>query len=196
MYQLKYKKYAEALYDSFYQNPFHSTLWRTISNDENIVRESLTKYMDYSINECEKYGILYLPKEHEFGASIWFKPLDNERNSEKSQKRKSFLSKYMGEEFLKTYKAVDKFMSEKLDGHIPEDYWYLSIIGLKSEYQNKGLGEELMSTVLKEADKANASVYLETFTPRNIPFYERFGFRALEPIYEPTIQENYYIMVR
>jgi ribosomal protein S18 acetylase RimI-like enzyme len=122
--------------------------------------------------------------------------LDNERNAEKSLKRKSFLSKYMGEEFLKKYKAVDQFMSEKTNELIPEDYWYLSIIGLKSEYQNKGHGEELMSTILKEADKANTSAYLETFTPRNISFYERFGFRALDPIYEPTIEENYYIMVR
>jgi ribosomal protein S18 acetylase RimI-like enzyme len=196
MYKFKYKKIAESLYDSFYQNPFHSTLWKEISSDKNIVRENLTKYMDYSINECEKYGMLYLPKEHVFGASIWFKPLDNERNTKKSQERKLFLSKYMGEKFLKKYKAVDKFMSEKLVRLIPEDCWYLSIIGLKSECRNKGLGEELMINVLKKADKVNASVYLETFTPRNLSFYKRFGFEALEPIWEPTIKEYYYIMIR
>lgn len=42
--------------------------------------------------------------------------------------------------------------------------------------QGQGLGEKLLAGTLAEASQANATCYLETFTPRNLRFYERMGF--------------------
>ena len=47
----------------------------------------------------------------------------------------------------------------------------LSIIGILPEFQGQGFGGGLVGPVLNRADQSGVPTYLETFTPRNITFY-------------------------
>ncbi len=73
--------------------------------------------------------------------------------------------------------APDVF--EAMARHHPESpHWYLPFIGVDPGAQGKGLGSALLRTALAEVDADHMPAYLESTNPRNIPLYERFGFRV------------------
>lgn len=55
--------------------------------------------------------------------------------------------------------------------------YYLWFIGVASQEQNKGTGTKLMNEIIAEADRLNRVICLETSTVKNIPWYEKFGFK-------------------
>ncbi len=62
--------------------------------------------------------------------------------------------------------------------------------------QGQGLGRKLLEPTVAEADRVNATCYLETFSPRNLSFYERLGFSTKARFTEPTTGADYALMVR
>lgn len=77
---------------------------------------------------------------------------------------------------------------------VPHNAWYLSIIGILPTAQGRGLGAKLLAGTLAEASHANVTCYLETFTPRNLRFYERLGFHRVADYLEPTTDKEYVVM--
>lgn len=195
MYAYKYKDIALALYEALIPDPFYIELLRDNPNNEYTRRERLMKYMDYSMTEGEKYGRLTIAGNPAYGAAIWSKPLDQATDNQKSLLKKDFIKTHMGETALDAYSTIVSFMSEQIDA-VPPDAWYLSIAGIKPAYQGKGLGADLLNAILDETDKNGTPTYLETFTPRNIRFYERIGYKIAKEVFEPVTSCNYWIMVR
>jgi ribosomal protein S18 acetylase RimI-like enzyme len=71
-------------------------------------------------------------------------------------------------------------MFELMAAHHPkEPHWYLPVIGIDPRAQGRKLGEALMQPALARCDRDGLPAYLESSNPRNIPFYERLGFRVL-----------------
>ena len=87
-------------------------------------------------------------------------------------------------------------MAQKTSSTIPKDAWYLSIIGVLPQFQGKGLGAELIDSVLKDTDLQGIPTYLETFTPRTISFYKKLGYKPVKSVREPTTNAEYWILVR
>ncbi len=56
-------------------------------------------------------------------------------------------------------------------------HWHLPLIGVDPAAQGRKLGEQLLRPVLAQCDAEGVLAYLESSNPRNIPFYERLGFR-------------------
>lgn len=56
-------------------------------------------------------------------------------------------------------------------------YWYLDTIATKPELFGKGLASRLLTHDLAIRDAAGDVCALDTHTPRQVAFYERFGFR-------------------
>jgi ribosomal protein S18 acetylase RimI-like enzyme len=73
-------------------------------------------------------------------------------------------------------KAMDRESKIK-KFHPKEPMYYLWFIGVDPKEQNKGIGSTLLKDVIKQAELKNRSVYLETSTLKNIPWYEKFGFK-------------------
>jgi GNAT superfamily N-acetyltransferase len=195
MYTYKYKELASALFEALIPDPFYIELLCGIPGGRREKQEALMRYMDYSMTESEKYGRLTITDENPFGAAIWSKPLDVETDNEKSLLKKDFIKTHMGETSLNAYLTIVSFMSEQL-GEVPPDAWYLSIAGIKPDYQRQGLGAGLLMKVLNETDKNGIPTYLETFTPKNIRFYERMGYQIVREVLEPVTGCSYWIMVR
>ncbi|URA11153.1 GNAT family N-acetyltransferase [Thermospira aquatica] len=57
-----------------------------------------------------------------------------------------------------------------------EEDFCLTVIAVDPSCQGKGIGKKMLFCLLTEADKNEASVYLETQNPSNVGLYERFGF--------------------
>jgi GNAT superfamily N-acetyltransferase len=64
--------------------------------------------------------------------------------------------------------------------HHPRDvpHFYLFILGTQRTHQGKGLGSDLMREVLDRCDRQGLGAYLESSNVRNVPFYERHGFKV------------------
>ena len=146
--------------------------------------------------ESEKYGELFIPNEHAYGVSVWSKPLAPKLKAKKAQEKKSFLLKNMGQQSSSLYTTIVEFMSEKSQPLVKDSFWYLSIVGVLPEFQGMGLGSALVKRELEKLDMAGVATYLETFTSRNMTFYERLGYQAADTFHEPTTQAQYWLMVR
>jgi ribosomal protein S18 acetylase RimI-like enzyme len=63
---------------------------------------------------------------------------------------------------------------------VPEPHWYLMVVGVDPELQNRGVGSALVNEGLTRADESGCPCYLETSEKPNLRFYERLGFVVLE----------------
>lgn len=74
-------------------------------------------------------------------------------------------------------------MIEQMDAfHPKEAHWHLPLIGVDPAHQGKGIGAALLRHMLKACDDQKILAYLEATNPRNVPFYERHGFKPLGSI--------------
>jgi GNAT superfamily N-acetyltransferase len=66
--------------------------------------------------------------------------------------------------------------------HPSEPHWHLPLMGVDPLKQGKGFGSALMQHALVRCDRDNKLAYLESSSPRSVPFYKRHGFEVLGTI--------------
>jgi GNAT superfamily N-acetyltransferase len=66
--------------------------------------------------------------------------------------------------------------------HPSEPHWHLPLMGVDPLKQGKGFGSALMQNALVQCDRDNKLAYLESSSPRSVPFYKRHGFEILSAI--------------
>lgn len=69
--------------------------------------------------------------------------------------------------------------SQLADSNRPaESHYQLGMIGVDPEHQGKGCGGRLLDIVNEMSDNhpESAGVWLDTENPRNVPYYQRFGY--------------------
>ena len=66
--------------------------------------------------------------------------------------------------------------------HPHEPHWYLPLIGVDPARQGQGVGSALLAHAAARLDRDHLPAYLESSNPRNIPLYERYGFRIIGEI--------------
>lgn len=69
--------------------------------------------------------------------------------------------------------------AEKL--HPKEPHYYLLAIGVDPSMQGKGVGSSLLAPMAERLDREGIGAYLESSKERNLPLYERFGFKVTNP---------------
>jgi len=80
--------------------------------------------------------------------------------------------------------------------HPTEPHWYLEILGTEPAHQGKGVGGALMAPVLARCDEEALPAYLESSKERNVPYYERHGFRVTDEIRLPKDGPPLWLMWR
>ncbi len=63
--------------------------------------------------------------------------------------------------------------------HPRQEHYYLLYIGVEPSFQGRGLGSCLLDHLVIMADKDGVGCYLETASPRSLPFYERAAFKVI-----------------
>jgi GNAT superfamily N-acetyltransferase len=185
-----------ALALSLLPDPFYQSITMEFKDSQEQQLRVLERYFMYSLAEAVRTGRSVLAQPVETGGTAWLLPRSAEVQAVESQAKAAFMSETLGLTGSKNYHAIVDFMSPLAERHVPADAWYLSIIGIHPSTQGKGLGEELLKPTLQEASAIGATCYLETFTPRNLRFYNRLGFLSVAEYLEPTTGSAYVIMRR
>ena len=106
------------------------------------------------------------------------------------------MAQLLGTKGSQNYHAIVDYMAPLAESHVPAAAWYLSIVGIHPAAQGQGLGKVILQPTLEEASSHSQVCYLETFTPRNIGFYQHLGFVRVAEYPEPTTGSTYVIMRR
>lgn len=195
-YRARYPGSASALLDALADDPFYSALADAASGDPEVSRDRMHRYLDYSLVEAARFGVVCFPADRRQGAAAWSRPVHDSLARQRSREKKEFIERNMGSDCLAVYEAITEHMRSKTAKWVPEDCWYLSIVGVSPESQGRGVGRRLLERILQRADAAGANAYLETFTPRNKTLYQRLGFVDTATIDEPVTGTSYSVMVR
>jgi GNAT superfamily N-acetyltransferase len=62
--------------------------------------------------------------------------------------------------------------------HPSEPHWFLAILGTDPDRAGTGVGSALIRGITDRLDTTGECAYLESSKERNVPYYERFGFRV------------------
>ena len=60
-----------------------------------------------------------------------------------------------------------------------EPHFYVHALGVRPSQQGRGVGSALLRQVTGHCDRCKFRAYLENTNERNLPLYERYGFRVL-----------------
>jgi ribosomal protein S18 acetylase RimI-like enzyme len=80
--------------------------------------------------------------------------------------------------------------------HPERPHWYLSGIGTDPPAQGTGVGGDLLRSRLARCDADRLPAYLESSKERNVPFYERHGFRVTGEVTIPGGGPTLWLMWR
>ena len=128
--------------------------------------------MEYSFEQCWRAGRVLLSKDRKACALVLFP----------DQKKTSLNSIWWDLKLVfgcmglsNTWKA---FKREKLiQAHHPnsQSIYYLWFIGTDPTAQGGGIGSKLLDELLVDSREKNRSIYLETSTLKNVPWYKKHG---------------------
>ncbi len=135
--------------------------------------QRIRKLMAYSFDICYLYGEVYLTEDKSGCALVLFP--DKKKNSLKSilldiKLIVSCIGISNIKKAMKRESKIKELQPKKL-------MYYLWFIGVDSNQQNVGIGSALIKEVIEAAHSNQRPVYLETSTLKNIPWYEKFGFK-------------------
>jgi len=185
-----------ALALSLAEDPFY----RAISVEHAGSRDSqlvvLEKYFGYSLSEAQRTGRCMLAADASDGAAAWLLPRSPAVEAAESAAKVVAMAEILGPRGSAIYHSIVNFMAPVAERHVPADAWYLSIVGVHPGAQGRGLGQSLLRPTLDEASSSRKVCYLETFTQRNIAFYERLGFEVVADQFEPVTGSDYVVMRR
>jgi len=143
------------------------------------------------------YGRVYAELNRLSGASIWFSSdaaylsLDQYEESDYP----ALESQLPNGAYDRFITAVD-FMELQHKKILSEPHWYLMVVGIEPTAQGQGLGDTLVARGLKEAATRQMPIYLETFTAKNVEYYENRGFNVIRECIEPSSKLTCWAMVR
>jgi len=187
---------SAALVESLFDDPFYWAITEGFGNDLAARRQALGRYFHYSLEEAHRTGRCVLAPDPALGAAAWLLPRSPEVEAAESAAKSEYLTSALGSIGRDTYHRIVRYMAPLAAQVVPRDAWYLSIIGILPSAQGRGLGQALLAGTLAEASHAGVTCYLETFTPRNLRFYERMGFLQVAEHIEPTTNRKYVVMRR
>lgn len=187
---------VDALVCALFDDPFYQSITIDYAADPARRRLALGHYLAYSMDEAARTGVCLVAHGPAPGAAIWSMPAGAGVQQAASVAKSRYLATVLGPRGHRNYHQIVGFMAPVAERLVPPEAWYLSIMGIAPSAQGRGAGANLLAPTLAQARDARVACFLETFTPRNLPFYGRLGFRALVTSHEPTTGSAYVVMLR
>lgn len=129
--------------------------------------------MDYSFEVCFMFGDVFLSDDRK-GCALIVLPDKKKATLKAIVLDIKLILTCTGLPHAK--KAMDR--EAKIKKLQPKEVmYYLWFIGVDPKEQNKGTGSTLLRDVVKQGELKNRPVTLETSILKNIPWYEKFGFK-------------------
>jgi len=153
--------------------------------------------LKHSLNVGFLYGSILTTGELLEGISIWLPPSRTIVSSWMFIRAGGLgLKRAVRKDILKTMKTYGDYTTKIHHNAIAVPHWYLFSIGVGKQFQGKGFAGKMLKPVLKYFDETGYPCYLETHNPKNITFYEKYGFKIAETGILPDSDKKHYGMVR
>ena len=143
---------------------------------------------------------LFLPAGHVWttddvgGVAVWQPPGQWRTPDEKVGE---LLEQYDGQLLPEELDRFLTFLGMIEDKHPDEpEHWYLEVLAADLDRQGQGIGSACMQPVLARADADGTPCYLESSNLKNVPLYERNGFRVTDVIDLPDDGPSLWLMWR
>ncbi len=172
-----YRQAAMVLGKAFEAEPVSAVIYRSFSPEKRV--RALTVDFTAELAACLRKGCPIHVEEDDrvLAAAIIYPPgayplpwLDDTRFLIKSVLRNGW---YDLRSWIKWVNETGKF-------HPTAAHYYLEYIGVDSACQGIGMGGLIMEHLAAKADEAGVGCYLENSDPRNLPFYQRAGYKVLD----------------
>lgn len=143
-----------------------------IVKQDNKRSERIKALMNYSFEVCYAFGEVFLSDDKKACALVLFP--DQKRTTVKSILLDiNLILSCVGIGNIK--KALSR--ESKIKSLQPkEEMYYLWFIGVEPKYQHTGAGTKLLNEIIEDSQRKDRSIFLETSTIKNLPWYKRFGF--------------------
>ena len=130
--------------------------------------------MDYSFEVCAMFGKVLLSDDRKACALVLYP--DRKRTTLKSiWLDLKLIFNCIG--LSNVFKAMDR--ESKIKKIQPKERMcYLWFIGVNPIYQGSGIGSKLLREIIEESEMEDRTIYLETSTMKNLPWYKKFGFEV------------------
>jgi len=110
------------------------------------------------------------------GGAAWLPPAVAARFAEIEQSTRAAISPLTGDGGAR-YSAFWDWLGDHLPG---EPCWFLDAVAVAPAAQGRGLGRALVTHGVELARADGCPAFLETGTPRNVPFYQSLGFQVVD----------------
>jgi ribosomal protein S18 acetylase RimI-like enzyme len=95
---------------------------------------------------------------------------------------------------------LDRFLTflGMIEDKHPDDpeHWYLEVLAADVDRQGQGIGSACMQPILERADAEQMPAYLESSNIKNVPLYERNGFKVVDVVDLPDDGPSLWLMWR
>jgi ribosomal protein S18 acetylase RimI-like enzyme len=170
---------VETYTQAFNDDPFNRWL---IRNDEQRSK-ALREYHAFRLGRNYPAGGVYTSQNH-LVCSTWV-PSDYKPTELTADERRLLESRrkfWFTEGGVWKYEAMSRLIEERTPSF---PHWDLDMLGVRPEAQGRGLGAEHVNARLRVLDGLDVPVYLTSSNVRNVPFYERLGFRVVDSFHLP-----------
>jgi GNAT superfamily N-acetyltransferase len=130
-----------------------------------------------ALRNGKEHGEVFVLGDRPSVVAIWHR-IDNDRAEMPQPDISDALS--MLDEPTQARWSIFEYMGEVHGRLMREPHNYLFILGVEPEEQGRGLGSATLAPLLAGGQAEGLPCYLETFNPKNLPFYERHGFRVVQ----------------
>jgi len=186
------EKAAQVLGRAFFDDPFEVYMLPDDDSRERLSSLRFVRLLRYGHLFGKVYTTVNIPR----GAAIWLPPGNWEMTEERLKQAGLFdIPSIIGSDAFQRLISVTDYI-EPYHREVPARHWYLLIVGVDRPLQGQGLGSALLQPILEQADAGSEPCYLETFQPKDLPFYERHGFHVLREGVEPTSALRYWTLLR
>jgi GNAT superfamily N-acetyltransferase len=151
-------------------------------------------YFTHYVRQESALGNVSLPDGQLNGVAVWMPPHEDASMTQRSNPDE--IEQKFVKEAYQRFTGAFKYFEAVHRQIIQDPHWYLELLGVAPHCQRQGIGKALLTPVLQRADKERLPCYLETFTHKNVPFYEQSNFHVVEAGIEPQSQISFWAMKR
>jgi ribosomal protein S18 acetylase RimI-like enzyme len=165
---------TDTLTDAFSADPMMAWIYPDVATRTEMLRPFMRLALDVTFPHGHVYSVA-----NNGAAALWSPPDVDLFDDVAVGKMFTLLGEQLGDRAAEIGGGLMQISTEH-----PHDqpHFYLFVLGTATANQSKGLGSKLMAEILDRCDRQGLGAYLESSNIRNVPFYERHGFKVLNEV--------------
>jgi len=147
----------------------------------------LPPFMKTFVTYASMFGEPLTTVQKPEAVALWL-PLDDLRDTPERDRQAGIdqIPAIFGAEAFRRMMHIAKISERFHLQTAPGKHLYLQFLGVEPARQGQGMGSALIRAMLQRADAERIPCYLDTFQPRNVPLYQKHGFKITIEEVEPN----------